>query len=60
MTPTAPGKHNHIGMPKSTNAREIRDTQCAEDDRKFAPREQALEFATALANRNAELMRRLA
>lgn len=60
MTPKIPSKHAHIGMPVSAREHEARETQNVQDDRQFAPRDKALEFAAALASRNAELMRRLA
>ena len=60
MTPRVPGKHAHIGMPVSASQPEPRGREQAQDERQFASREQALAFAAALANRNAELMRRLA
>lgn len=60
MTPKAPGKHAHIGMPTGTSENESRESRATDNDRQFASRDKALEFAAALATRNAELMRRLA
>lgn len=60
MTAKAQRKHAQIGMPVSASQSETGDRPQAEDERQFAPREQALAFAAALASRNAELMRRLA
>lgn len=60
MTPQTASKHAHIGMPMSAREHEAGDTQRVQDDRQFAPRDKALEYAAAIANRNAELMRRLA
>lgn len=47
-------------MPTKAAQREQESMRSADENREYAPREQALAFATALAERNAELMRRLA
>lgn len=47
-------------MPTKAAQREQDSSRSMEENREYAPREQALAFATALAERNAELMRRLA
>lgn len=60
MTPKAPGKRADIGVPKRDQIRENQAVPKGSDQRQYVQRDRALEMATALANRNAELMRRLA
>lgn len=60
MTPKTSSQHGAIGMPTTAAQHEQESTRSMEENREYAPREQALAFATALAERNAELMRRLA
>ncbi len=60
MTSKTSSQHGAIGMPTKAAQREQDSSRSMEENREYAPREQALAFATALAERNAELMRRLA
>lgn len=60
MTQNATSHPEAIGMPTQTAQREQDSAWSTPESREYAPRDQALAFATALAEHNAELMRRLA
>src|SRR5690606_15024631 len=60
MTPKIPSEYASVGMPTRAAEYAQNASHVVEGDREFAPREQALAFASALAERNAELTRRLA
>lgn len=59
MIQQTPSQHATIGMPTQAAGCEQDSARPMDENREYAPREQALAFAAALAGQNAELMRRL-